>query len=196
VPEPVCYRAPIAAGARRVTRLQHQAILFTGTAVRSGHFQELEHRIVMRPDEESRSGRLTDFKWPSLRIWPGNGSRSDAKGIIVGVHDRQFEPSNRSFEIDREATVCTASRRFLPLCGREAARTRGTSLVGRCLFGSLSALGLGCSLIPGARWLCRRRMLRCLGLPRFTGVSSTRNSDGREWGLRTYSVMQALSQRN
>ena len=33
---------------------------------------------------------------------------------------------------------------------------------------SLSALGLGCSLIPGARWLCRRRMLRCLGLPRFT----------------------------
>jgi hypothetical protein len=61
---------------------------------------------------------------------------------------------------------------------------------------SLSALGLGCSLIPGARWLCRRRMLRCLGLPRFTGVSSTRDSDGREWGLRTYSVMQALSQRN
>jgi hypothetical protein len=24
------------------------------------------------------------------------------------------EPSNQSFEIDREATVCTASRRFLP----------------------------------------------------------------------------------
>ena len=38
------------------------------------------------------------------------------------------EPSNQSFEIDREATVCTASRRFLPLCGRETARTRGTSL--------------------------------------------------------------------
>jgi hypothetical protein len=41
----------------------------------------------------------------------------------------------------------------------------------------MSALGLGCSLIPGARWLCRRRMLRCLGLPRFTGVSSTRDSE-------------------
>ena len=68
VPEPVCYRAPIAAGVRRVTRLQHQAILSTGTAVTSGHFRELEHRIVMRPDEESRSGRLADFKWPSLRI--------------------------------------------------------------------------------------------------------------------------------
>jgi hypothetical protein len=26
---------------------------------------------------------------------------------------------------------------------------------------AMSALGLGCSLIPGARWLCRRRMLRC-----------------------------------
>src|SRR5215470_15092359 len=65
------------------------------------------------------------------------------------------EPSNQGFEIDREATVCAASRRFLPLCGRDAARTGGTSLVGRCLFGSLSALGLGCSLIPGARWLCR-----------------------------------------
>jgi len=87
------------------------------------------------------------------------------------------EPSNQSFEIDREATVCTASRRFLPLCGRETALTRGTSLVGRCPFGSLSALGLGCSPIPGARWLCRRRMLRCLGLVRFTDVSSTRGSD-------------------
>jgi hypothetical protein len=29
-------------------------------------------------------------------------------------------------------------------------------------------LGLGCSLIPGARWLCRRQMLWCLGLPHFT----------------------------
>jgi hypothetical protein len=28
------------------------------------------------------------------------------------------ELSNRSFEIDREATVCTASRRFLPFCRR------------------------------------------------------------------------------
>ena len=27
----------------------------------------------------------------------------------------------------------------------------------------LSALGLGCSLIPSARWLCRRRLLRCSG---------------------------------
>jgi hypothetical protein len=34
--------------------------------------------------------------------------------------------------------------------------------------------GLGCSLIPGAPWLCRRRMLRCLGRPRFTAAGSAR----------------------
>jgi hypothetical protein len=28
-----------------------------------------------------------------------------------------------------------------------------------------------------ARWLCRRRMLRCLGPPRFTGISSTGDSN-------------------
>jgi hypothetical protein len=99
------------------------------------------------------------------------------RGSLLACMTANREPSNQSFEVDREATVCTASRRFLPLCGREAARTRGTSLAGRYLFGSLSALGLGCSLIPGVRWLCRRRMLRCLGLPRFTGVSSTRDRD-------------------
>jgi hypothetical protein len=31
------------------------------------------------------------------------------------------EPSNQSFETDREATVCTASRRFLPLGARRPA---------------------------------------------------------------------------
>jgi hypothetical protein len=35
------------------------------------------------------------------------------------------EPSNQSFEIDREATVCTASRRFLPLCGAAGNGRRG-----------------------------------------------------------------------
>jgi hypothetical protein len=45
--------------------------------------------MVVRPDEESRSGGLADFK----KVFPPhlirNGSRSDAEGIIVGVHDRQ-----------------------------------------------------------------------------------------------------------
>ena len=41
------------------------------------------------------------------------------------------EPSNQSFETDREATVCTASRRFLPFCGREVTRRCGKPLAGR-----------------------------------------------------------------
>ena len=35
------------------------------------------------------------------------------------------EPSNQSFETDREATVCAASRRFLPLCGRSVLSAPG-----------------------------------------------------------------------
>ena len=82
--------SPSRCPARSVTRLQRQAILSTGTPITSGHFRELEPRIVMRLDEESRSGGLVDSKRPSLPICPAERiSRSDAKGIIVGVHDRQ-----------------------------------------------------------------------------------------------------------
>ena len=34
----------------------------------SGHLRERVPRITKRPDEESWSGRLADFKWSSLRI--------------------------------------------------------------------------------------------------------------------------------
>jgi hypothetical protein len=57
-----------------------------------------------------------------------------------------------------EALKLTGRRRFalraVASCryAGERQRERGTSLVGRCLFGSLSALGLGYSLISGARW--------------------------------------------
>jgi hypothetical protein len=50
------------------------------------------------------------------------------RGSLLACMTANREPSNQSFETDREATVCAASRRFLPLCGQEAARTRGTSL--------------------------------------------------------------------
>jgi 2-iminobutanoate/2-iminopropanoate deaminase len=76
--------------ARSVTRLQRQAILFTGTTTASGHFREIVPTIAMRLDEESRFGRLADTKRPSLRICSRKRGRSDAKGIIVGVHDRQL----------------------------------------------------------------------------------------------------------
>jgi hypothetical protein len=51
-----------------VASLQRQAILSTGTTITSRQLLRVVPKIVMRPDEESRSGRLADFKWPSLRI--------------------------------------------------------------------------------------------------------------------------------
>jgi hypothetical protein len=81
----------------------------------------------MRPDEESRSGRLADFKWSSLRNDPETDADRTPRESSLACMTANREPSNQSFEIGREATVCTASRRFLPLCGREAARMRGTS---------------------------------------------------------------------
>jgi hypothetical protein len=78
------------------------------------------------------------------------------------------EPSNQSFETDREATVCAG--RFLPLCGREAARTH-------VAFRPMSVRVLVCFGFwlfsnSGRALACRRQMLRCLGFPRFTGVRS------------------------
>ena len=76
-----------------VTSLQRQAILSTETNYTSRQSLEMVSTIVVRPDEESRSGGLADFKWSSLRICSRKRiSRSDAKGVIVGVHDRQREP--------------------------------------------------------------------------------------------------------
>src|SRR5215469_1672361 len=39
------------------------------------------------------------------------------RGSLLACMTANREPSNQSFEIDREATVCSASRRFLPLYG-------------------------------------------------------------------------------
>jgi hypothetical protein len=61
---------------------------------------------------------------------------------------------------------------------------------------SLSLFGLAVRYFRARAGFAGDGCCGALGLPRFTGVSSTRDSDGREWGLRTYSVMQALSQRN
>src|SRR5262249_1711482 len=69
---------------------------------------------TVRPDEESRSGGLADFKWSSLRIGSGNGNRSDAKGIIVGSHDRQRERRLiKALKLTGRRRFAPASRRFL-----------------------------------------------------------------------------------
>jgi hypothetical protein len=53
------------------------------------------------------------------------------------------EPSNQSFETDREATVCTASRRFLPFCGVSFHRKAATiSFISSSLSFSLGGFGL------------------------------------------------------
>jgi hypothetical protein len=46
------------------------------------------------------------------------------RGSLLACMTANREPSNQSFEVDREATVCTASRRFLPLCGGNADQNR------------------------------------------------------------------------
>jgi hypothetical protein len=62
----------------------------------------------------------------------------------------------------------------------------------------MSAWGLGCSLIPGARWLCRRRMLRW-DFRSFTVAGSARNGDGTvgvaavEFGLLFFGVGRAVN---
>ena len=57
--------------------------------------------------------RLAEAKRPSLRICSRKRiSRSDARGSLLACMTANREPSNQSFEVDREATVCSASRRF------------------------------------------------------------------------------------
>jgi hypothetical protein len=66
-------------------------------------------------DEESRSGRLADFKWSSLRNDPETEADRTPRESSLACMTANREPSNQSFEIDREATVCFASRRFFLL---------------------------------------------------------------------------------
>jgi hypothetical protein len=54
-----------------------------------------------------------------LHLTPETGADRTPRESSLACMTANREPSNQSFEIDREATVCTASRRFLPLCGRE-----------------------------------------------------------------------------
>ena len=82
--------------ARSVTRLQCQAILSTGIPITSGHFRELEPRIVMRPDEESRSWRLGGLQ----KAFPPDLPRRTDKqigrqGDLLACMTANREPSNR-----------------------------------------------------------------------------------------------------
>src|SRR5262249_61668165 len=98
----------------RVAEPSHAGDFIHGRVSASGHFRERVPTITVRPDEESRSGGLAGFKWSSLRIGSGNGNRSDAKGIIVGSHDRQRERRLiKALKLTGRRRFAPASRRFL-----------------------------------------------------------------------------------
>src|SRR5262249_50348923 len=90
-----------------------------------------------------RSGGLADFKWSSLRIGSGNGNRSDAKGIIVGSHDRQRERRLiKALKLTGRRRFAPASRRLLFQELTKARRSRPApdddvlpALRWRCWFG-------------------------------------------------------------
>jgi hypothetical protein len=113
--------------ARSVTRLQRRAILSTGTTITSGHFRELSTVLCCGQMKKARSGRLADLNGLPSASDPETGADRTPRESLLACMTANREPSNQSFEIDREATVCTASRRFLPLCGRENNATHGTT---------------------------------------------------------------------
>jgi len=76
-------------------------------------------RIATRPDEESQSWRTGGLQegLPSASDPETEADRTPREPLLACMPANR-EPSNQGFEIDREATVCTASRRFLLFCGR------------------------------------------------------------------------------
>src|SRR6516162_2011707 len=69
--------------------------------------------ITMRPDEEKAglaTGELQKAFPPHLP--PETEADRTPRGSLLACMTASREPSNQSFEFDREATVCSASRRF------------------------------------------------------------------------------------
>jgi hypothetical protein len=69
--------------------------------------------IAMRPEEESRFGDWRTPKGLPSGSDPQNGKQIRRQGeSLLACMTASREPSNQSFEIDREAAVCSANRRF------------------------------------------------------------------------------------
>jgi len=100
--------------ARSVTRLQRQAILSTGTGYTSRQSLEMVPTII---SGQMKKVGLADWRTssglPSASDPETEADRTPRESWLAGMTANR-EPSNRSFEIDREATGCTANRRFLP----------------------------------------------------------------------------------
>src|SRR5262245_20351139 len=85
----------------------------------------------MRPDEESRFGDPRSSKGPSHRSAPETeADRTPRESLLAGMIANR-EPSNQSFETDREATVCTSEPSLLAVLGCEG-RKLNRSLCQRC----------------------------------------------------------------
>jgi hypothetical protein len=54
---------------------------------------------------------------PSASDPETEADRTPRESLLACMTANRWATSNQSFETDREATVCTASRRFLPFCG-------------------------------------------------------------------------------
>jgi hypothetical protein len=66
-----------------------------------------------------------EFQRPSLRSAPHNGKQiGTPRGSLLAFMSANREPSNQGFEVDREATVCFANRRFLLIWLGEKERPR------------------------------------------------------------------------
>jgi hypothetical protein len=103
-----------AASTLRVASLPREVILSTGTVVPPGHFGKIVPTIAMRPEEESRFGDWRTPKGLPSGSAPQNGKQIGRQGeSLLACMTASREPSNQSFEVDREAAVCSANRRFL-----------------------------------------------------------------------------------
>jgi hypothetical protein len=82
-------------------------------------------KLVITDDGLCRSAiqAVTDLA-SGGRFLPVTEADRTPRGSLLACMTANHEPSNQSFEIDREATVCTASRRFLPFCGRVQKRRK------------------------------------------------------------------------
>src|SRR5215469_14826596 len=89
-------------------------ILSTGTGYTSRQSLEMVPTIMCGQMEKvGLADQRTSNGLPSASDPETEADRTPRESLLACMTANR-EPSNQSFEIDREATVCSASRRFLP----------------------------------------------------------------------------------
>jgi hypothetical protein len=89
----------------------------TDVSADAGTVSADSRRQQQNRDAQARTRALADQRTsnglPSASD-PETEADRTPRGSLLACMTANREPSNQGFEIDREATVCTASRRFLP----------------------------------------------------------------------------------